>query len=53
MKTKRVRVAKTSDLAIGEMEKVKAGRNEILLRKIDDRFYAGVVKCPHHCSLRL
>jgi 3-phenylpropionate/trans-cinnamate dioxygenase ferredoxin subunit len=42
-----VKVAKTSDLAVGEMKKVFAGKETICLSNIEGDFYAISNVCPH------
>lgn len=41
------RVASVDDLAEGEMKKYQLQEREILLAKVDGKFYAVQNKCPH------
>ena len=45
---KEVAVAKTSDLQNGQMQQIDVGDSQILLSKIDDKFYAIGAFCTHY-----
>lgn len=42
-----VEVLKRADLQNGEMRAVSAGGSELLLARVDDRYYAASNLCPH------
>ena len=41
------RVARTEDLADGQMTTVLVGGKKVLLAKVDGQFYATAARCPH------
>ena len=45
---KEVAVAKTSDLQNGQMQQIEVGDSQILLSKINDKFYATGAFCTHY-----
>jgi len=45
---KEIAVAKTTDLENGQMQQLEIGGSQILLSKIDDKFYATGAFCTHY-----
>jgi nitrite reductase/ring-hydroxylating ferredoxin subunit len=42
-----IEVAKANELKDGSMKKIKIQGHEILLAKVDEKYYAVDNKCPH------